>query len=240
MSACSCAIISTVTIIRYQIRSAGTLIRVEASTRNGLPVASGTPWRPTPRRSQSDAQPSERIASRRGPRCSHSLSQQGARSHRCDESGLKNEYRLAVLDAVREGTAEVFTDPLASPTGFPFKVANAGGSLAEPGVYEDRKRVCDLGFLREAYRRVDGVVAFRCPAEPVDAYVAKGGSEDRTEGRKCLCNALIANIGHAQRRGERAELPLITAGDDLCQLARFIAPGQSTYSARDVITQILA
>jgi len=135
--------------------------------------------------------------------------------------------------------ADVFTDPLASPTGFPFKVANASGTLADASLYDSRKRVCDLGFLREAYRRDDGAVGFRCPAEPVDAYVAKGGAEARTAGRKCLCNALVANIGHAQLRGDRPELPLITAGDDLRNVARFVRTGGSTYCARDVIEQIL-
>ena len=157
----------------------------------------------------------------------------------CEESGLKNEYRLALLQAACDGTADVFTDPLASPTGFPFKVANASGTLADASLYDSRKRVCDLGFLREAYRRDDGVVGFRCPAEPVDAYVAKGGAEARTAGRKCLCNALVANIGHAQLRGDRPELPLITAGDDLRNVARFVRTGGSTYCARDVIEQIL-
>ena len=53
MSACSWAIISSVTIIWCQIRSAGTFTLVEASTRNELPVASATPrWK---RRSTSAA-----------------------------------------------------------------------------------------------------------------------------------------------------------------------------------------
>ena len=31
-------------------------------------------------------------------------------------------------------------------------------------------------------------------------YVAKGGKVEETVGRKCLCNALMANIGHGQTR----------------------------------------
>ena len=30
--------------------------------------------------------------------------------------------------------------------------------------------------------------------------MAKGGKVEDTVGRKCLCNALLANIGHAQTR----------------------------------------
>jgi nitronate monooxygenase len=72
--------------------------------------------------------------------------------------------------------------------------------------------------------------------------VAKGGAEEATVGRKCLCNALLANIGHAQVRvGEGAlEPPLVTLGDDINTVARFLPPGQHTYTASDVVANILA
>jgi nitronate monooxygenase len=158
----------------------------------------------------------------------------------CDESGLKPEYRSAILQQAREGTAHVFTDPVASPTGFPFKVVNVDGSLADQSAYEARPRVCDLGYLREAFRDADGATGMRCPAEPAAAFVAKGGAAERTAGRKCLCNALLANIGMAQVRRGSVEAPLVTAGDDLRNVSRFIRAGQTTYSARDVIEQLLA
>lgn len=157
----------------------------------------------------------------------------------CDESGLDERYRRELLSKSAAGTARVHTDPLASPTGFPFKVAQLDGTLSENAVYEARERVCDLGFLREAYRRDDGSVGFRCPAEPVEQYVRKGGSAEDAAGRKCLCNALVANIGMGQMRHGVAELALVTAGDDLQSIARFLPEGQSSYSARDVIEQIL-
>ena len=157
----------------------------------------------------------------------------------CEESGLSAEYRQGILKKVCEGTAAVFTDPLASPTGFPFKVAALEGTLSEGTVYGVRKRVCDLGYLRQAYAKPDGTVAFRCAGEPVDVYVSKGGAEADTAGRKCLCNALIANIGHAQRRDASVEKALITAGDDLRNIARFIPAGETTYYASDVIARII-
>ncbi len=98
----------------------------------------------------------------------------------------------------------MFTDPLASPTGFPFKVAQVEGSLSDAETYAARTRVCDLGFLREAYAQEDGGIGYRCPAEPVSCYTAKGGLPEATEGRKCLCNALLANIGLAQVRANGA------------------------------------
>lgn len=158
----------------------------------------------------------------------------------CDESGLAPELRDAVLKKVREGTVAVFTDPNASPTGFPFKVADVEGTLSDTALYESRKRICDLGYLRQAYRKPDGAVGFRCAGEPVDAYVAKGGAIEDTVGRKCLCNALVANIGHAQRRDDGPELALLTAGDDLYEISRLLRDGETAYSARDVLEHILA
>jgi len=158
----------------------------------------------------------------------------------CAESGLDERFKSALLQKVRDLTARVFTDPDASPTGYPFKVAELAGSLSDAAVYAARRRMCDLGFLREAYRKPDGAVAFRCPAEPVDAFVAKGGAPERTIGRKCLCNGLMANIGLGQRRAEGGvEPPLLTAGDDLTALARFLKPGARSYTAADVVRFVL-
>lgn len=158
----------------------------------------------------------------------------------CDESGLRDDYKQALLAEVRAGSAAVFTDPLASPTSFPFKVARLEGTLSEAAVYEARMRVCDLGYLREAYRAADGSIAFRCAAEPVAAYLDKGGRREDTTGRKCVCNGLMANIGLGQVRGRGLEPGLVTAGDDLGGLMRFSSGGGTRYSAKDVIATLLA
>jgi nitronate monooxygenase len=157
----------------------------------------------------------------------------------CEESGIREDFRTALLEAAKEGRVDVFTDPLASPTGFPFKVARLEDSLSEAAVYEARERVCDLGFLRQAYKTPANTIGYRCPAEPVDVYVSKGGDPADTVGRKCLCNALVANVGFPQVRHGVVELPLITAGDDLKDIARFLAPGATSYSARDVVEALL-
>lgn len=158
----------------------------------------------------------------------------------CEESGLDPELRAQLLASACSGTASVRTDPLASPTGFPFKVAQLPGTLSDPAVYEGRERICDLGFLREAYRTEDGKVGYRCPAEPVDQWIAKGGAPEAAAGRKCLCNALMANVGLPQTRPNGfVELPLLTAGDDLVSIARFLPPGKSTYTAQDVLAVML-
>jgi len=154
----------------------------------------------------------------------------------CEESGLRADYKRALLDDVAAGRAAVFTDPLASPTGFPFKVARVEGTASEPGVYRARPRICDLGYLGEAYRAPDGSIGYRCPGEPLTLFMAKGGKEEDAEGRKCLCNALLANIGHAQvRAGKHVEPGLVTAGDDLAGTARFIPRNRNSYCAADVV-----
>jgi nitronate monooxygenase len=158
-----------------------------------------------------------------------------------EESGLAPDLKKKLLAQAVAGTGDVFTDPLASPTGFPFKVAQLQGSYSDPEVAEARSRVCDLGYLREAYAVPDGTIGYRCAAEPVANYLSKGGKIEETVGRKCLCNALMANIGLAQiRKDGSLEPPLVTVGDDLNTVAQFLAPGRQTYSAADVVDSLLS
>jgi nitronate monooxygenase len=158
----------------------------------------------------------------------------------CAESGLRDDYKQALLEKAISGHARVFTDAVASPTNFPFKVAQLEGSMSEQDVYLARPRICDLGYLREAYRTAEGTIDYRCPGEPVSIYVSKGGRAEDTVGRKCLCNSLVANIGHPQvRKGKHVERGLVTAGDDLTEIARFLPPSKSAYSAAEVITKLL-
>ena len=159
----------------------------------------------------------------------------------CEESGIHPDLKRQALARSRVGQARVFTDPLASPTGFPFKVAELNETLSDPVNYQNRRRVCDLGYLRHLYRKEDGTIGYRCPAEPLKHYLRKGGTADQTVGRKCVCNGLPATVGLAQTRtGGVGELPLVTAGDDLTHLAQFLPPGAESYSAADVIRQLLA
>jgi nitronate monooxygenase len=157
-----------------------------------------------------------------------------------NESGLDSTIKQTILNEIVDGWVQPFTDPLASPTGFPFKVINLDDTPVHPALYADRPRICDLGFLRQPYRTAEGAIGYRCPSEPVSLYLSKGGDLADTVGRKCLCNALLANIGQAQVRGSRhIEPPLVTAGDDINYVATFLPPGQSAYSAADVIDALL-
>jgi len=156
------------------------------------------------------------------------------------ESGLREDVKATVIEQALAGSAAVFTDPRVSPTGFPFKVVQLEGTWSEDAVYKARQTVCDLGYLRELYTMPDGRIGYRCAAEPVAAYTAKGGNSEDTVGRKCLCNALLANTGHPQLRDNAAvELPLVTAGDDLNVVAQFVDPAARSYSAADVVSALL-
>ena len=158
-----------------------------------------------------------------------------------NESGLRPDLKNSLLAQATTGTGEVFTDPLASPTGFPFKVALLQGSYSDPEVAAARTRVCDIGLLRESYATPEGKIGYRCSAEPVANYVAKGGNIEETVGRKCLCNALMANIGHQQTRKDGSVEPaLVTIGDDLNTVVQFMAPGRASYSAADVVASLLS
>ncbi|MDR2980624.1 MAG: nitronate monooxygenase [Puniceicoccales bacterium] len=159
----------------------------------------------------------------------------------CEESGMAASLRKKIISLAKVGAAKVFTDPFASPTGFPFKVVQVPETLSEKKVYEERKRICDLGYLRTAFRREDGTMGWRCASEPVEDYLRKGGKVEETEKRMCLCNGLIASAGFGQvRKNNIMESMVATAGDSLNDIVRFLKNGADSYSALDVLDSILA
>ena len=159
----------------------------------------------------------------------------------CEESGLRKDYKSALLTKIKRGDASVFTDPLSSPTGFPFKSAQLEGTTSDPEVYRNRKRICDIGILREAYRTENGKIAYRCASEPENVYIAKGGAFEETVGRKCLCNCLMADIGLQQvQKNGYVEPGLVTTGDELSVILRFLPGTQETYSATTVVNVLMS
>ncbi len=154
----------------------------------------------------------------------------------CEESGIDPVLKQYVIDECLAGHIGVFTDPLASPTGFPFKVVKLDGTLYEDRVYAARNRICDLGYLRSPYRKTDGTLGYRCASEVLEHFVAKGGDSSATVGRKCLCNGLLATVSIGQLCADGSiEKPILTAGDDITTLAGFIKEGAKSYTAADVV-----
>lgn len=156
------------------------------------------------------------------------------------ESGLLPELRERMLEDLKQGSLVVRTDPFASPTGFPFKVATLRETISESDLYEARPRLCDLGYLRVPYERTPGVVGYRCASEPTQVFIRKGGAESETVARKCLCNGLMANIGLGQTRPDGyVEPPLLTLGADLAGAYELIAQYPSGWNATEAVEHLL-
>ena len=167
-----------------------------------------------------------------------------------EESGMKPEYRSAILAAMKEGVddANLVRTTIFSPTGFSFKVVQLDDTLAEDDVYESRRRVCDIGLLQQrGFGKPDEngerVLFQRCPAGPVDAYVKNRGLARNTDERRCLCNGLLSCVGLGQVKeiqGELVEEPaIVTLGNHLDGVRRLSRQGQVHYHVHDVVADIL-
>ena len=157
----------------------------------------------------------------------------------CRESGFDDALKESLVGMVRDGRLDVRTSAAASPTGFPFKVAAVPGTVSDADVYQDRRRVCDMGVLREIYQKPDGGIGYRCASEPEADYIAKGGTADDCAGRLCLCNALCASAGVPQMRDGAEEPCLVTLGDDLGEIRKILG-GRESYGAEDVLRHLLS
>jgi nitronate monooxygenase len=154
---------------------------------------------------------------------------------------LEETLKQRALRSIAKGIAHVFTDPAASPTGFPFKILQLDETLSDDKLSHDRPRLCQLGLLRANYKRTDGTIGYRCPGEPIDTYLKKGGKIEDTVGKQCLCNALMANVGLEQEQlSGYVEKTLVTAGDSITRLSHFLQDGMTSYKAIDVIDYLLA
>ncbi|MCA0295339.1 MAG: nitronate monooxygenase [Actinobacteria bacterium] len=157
-----------------------------------------------------------------------------------DESGLRADLKADLRAGLADGTLVVRNDPRASPTGFPFKVAELADTLSDEGRYRARERICDLGYLRSPAERPDGTISYRCASEPAHMYLKKGGDEADLDGRKCLCNALFANIGLGQvRRSGYVEEAAVTLGQDLVGATRLAVSHPDGWTAAEAIDWLL-
>jgi NAD(P)H-dependent flavin oxidoreductase YrpB (nitropropane dioxygenase family) len=149
----------------------------------------------------------------------------------CEESGMDPMIRRKIRELGFAGKLDIRTDMKASPTGFPFKVAVLPETLSEESVYLARKRVCDHGALRTLFEEPDGSIGYRCPAEPVAAYLAKQGALEDTSGARCICNGLLSTCGF----GHVGEAPIVTLGDDVSFLRSLMARPEDSYGAVEAL-----
>lgn len=160
----------------------------------------------------------------------------------CQESAIEECWKERVKADYLADRLVIRTNPQSSPSGYPFKEAQLPGTLTEEHIYQQRQRICDIGALRTLYRKENGKVGFRCPAEPVESYVKKGGNFADTAERRCLCNTLCATVGLGQRRPGsvlQEEPPLITIGEDL-HFLHDLAPDGGTYTARQAVQYLVS
>ena len=160
----------------------------------------------------------------------------------CEESGLLDGIKRKLRARISDNALEIKTSATASPSGFPFQVVQLDGSLSQERVYESRERVCNLGHLTEAYRKAEcdgGGIGFRCSAEPIDAFVKKGGTRADAEGRRCLCNGLGAAAGYGRPTRDGVEPAVLTLGKDLGFYDRIACRPDGSYTADDVVRSIL-
>lgn len=157
------------------------------------------------------------------------------------DSGMTGDLHSTLLAGLADGSLVVRTDATASPTGFPFKVAQLPGTLSDAAVRAARPRLCDLGYLRTAYLRENGTVGYRCSGEPVAMYAGKGGDADATAGVACLCNALTADVGLGQtRRDGYTEAPMVTLGSDLEAARQLLAAHPGGWTATEAVRWLTA
>lgn len=157
----------------------------------------------------------------------------------CDESGMRDDLKRQIRQQIDEDKLEILTSFEASPTGFPFKIAQIAGTLFEQRVYKDRRRRCSIGHLVRPYQTPAGKIGFRCPAEPKKAYVQKGGKPKDAEGSMCICNGLSATAGVAQHDKLGSEPPIITLGDDVGSILKIPRRADGSYTAKDALAHLL-
>jgi nitronate monooxygenase len=153
------------------------------------------------------------------------------------ESGMDSVIRQEILKKGFQKTLKVKTDMKISPTGFPFKLVDLSESTSDESVHESRLRVCDLCVLVSLYKKIDGSIGYRCPSEPVENFIRKGGKVEDTENRGCICNGLITTAG-LRFKDENYEPAVVTLGDDVEFLQHLMKNENDSYSATQAITYL--
>lgn len=151
-----------------------------------------------------------------------------------DSSGMDPLLRQTIIRQWYCGKLRIRTDVLASPTGFPFKVAELDGTVSDIDVYEMRPRICNRHGLSMPHELLNGAIVYRCAAEPLEQYLLKGGKPEDAVGRRCLCNGLITTAG----LGDAQEPAIVTLGDDLSFLRHLVHREDGTYTVTEALNYL--
>lgn len=153
-----------------------------------------------------------------------------------EESGMNPSLRAKIRARGYLNTLSIRTDMRVSPTGFPFKVVELEGTIADPATYRTRFRICNQGELLTLFEKLDGTIGYRCASEPSSAYLAKGGNVDDLRNRGCLCNGLMS----AADLGNFHEPSIMTMGDDVSFLRHLMKDEHDSYTAEDALNYLLS
>jgi NAD(P)H-dependent flavin oxidoreductase YrpB (nitropropane dioxygenase family) len=158
-----------------------------------------------------------------------------------NHSGFSAKTRNQLLEKLKSNSLEIKTDVKASPTSFPIKIAKLEGHTSTKEGFVARPKLCDLGYLREPAISETGRTIYRCPSEPDDQFIKKGGAIEDIDGRKCLCNGLMANIGLPQvRRDGYIEAPIVTLGSDIEGAKVLLRDHPDGYGADEAVKWLLS
>ena len=158
-----------------------------------------------------------------------------------NHSGFSGKTRKQLLDKLKSNSLEIKTDVKAWPTSFPIKIAKLEGHTSTTEGFAARPKLCDLGYLREPAISETGRTIYRCPSEPDDQFIKKGGAVEDIDGRKCLCNGLMANIGLPQARKDGyVEAPIVTLGSDIEGAKVLLKSHPDGYGADEAVNWLLS
>lgn len=156
----------------------------------------------------------------------------GSRFALCEESGMRDDLRQQILQKNQQKALEIKTDMVASPTGYPIKIAQLPGTISDEAIHQARKRVCNKKYLVRSHfqEQPDGSrkETYICAAMSPEEYSRLGGDPAETEGKVCLCNGLLSTAGYYQDV-ENAVVTLGIHGREITQSLR----------ARDIVEEIL-
>ena len=158
----------------------------------------------------------------------------------CDESGLSTDLKERTLAACREGSIKVFTIRTHRRRGFRSRCCSRWARCQSRTSSKDVRAFVTWAICASPIVRRTAPWAIAALASRWRITCAKGGPSQRLTARKCVCNGLVAAVDYAKvRPSGETEPVLVTAGDDAANLHRFLRAGRSTYSADDVIDNLL-
>jgi NAD(P)H-dependent flavin oxidoreductase YrpB (nitropropane dioxygenase family) len=131
----------------------------------------------------------------------------------CQESGWTDEVKKMAIEEIKSSNAKIISSAIASPTGYPFKILKAKGTMSDAACFSERDKSCRVGLLREVEINLEKEIAtpnWSCKA-------SQTGSQTL-----CLCEALLAAVGLAQVNRKKKELPIITLGEELKDIKKLL------------------